>query len=109
MFTAPAGVTITDVFLEPAAALAASDTNYATITISRRDAGAGNKVTVVSKSTQTAGSSGTGSWNAFGVVSLGSLSNATLTDGQKLTVEVTKTGLGVAVPVLAVQIEYTLT
>jgi hypothetical protein len=31
------------------------------------------------------------------------------TDGQKLTVEVTKTGLGVVVPVLAVQIEYALT
>ena len=108
VFTAPVDVTITGIFVEPAAALTASDTNYATITVSRRDAGAGNKATVVSKSTQTAGSGGTGSWNAFGAVSLGGLSNATLTDGQKLTVEVTKTGLGVALPILAVQIEYTV-
>jgi hypothetical protein len=65
-------------------------------------------VTVASKATQTSGSNGTGNWTAFGSVSLGSLSNATLTDGQKLTIEVTKTGLGVALPVLAVQIGYTI-
>ena len=108
VFTAPADITITDVFVEPAAALTASDTNYATITVARRDATGGNKVTVASRSTQTSASGGTGDWTAFGTVSLGSLSNTALTDGKKLTIEVTKTGLGVVLPILAVQIEYTV-
>jgi hypothetical protein len=108
VFTAPANITITDVFIEPAAALTADNTNYATITVARRDATGGNKVTVASKSTQTSGSGGTGNWTAFSTVSLGSLSNTTLTDGKKLTIEVTKTGLGVALPILVVQIEYTV-
>jgi ribose 5-phosphate isomerase RpiB len=108
VFTAPAGITITDVFVEPAAAVTASDSNYATIVVSRRDATGGNKVTLASKTTQTSASGGTGNWTAFGSVSLGSLSNATLVDGQKLTIEITKSGLGVTLPVLVVQIEYTV-
>jgi len=39
---------------------------------------------------------------------LGSLSNTCPSAGQKLTVEITKTGIDVSVPVLIVQIEYTL-
>jgi len=108
VFTAPENLTITEVFVEPAAALTASDTNYSTIVVSRRDAAGGNKVTVASKTTQTSGSGGSGSWTAFGTVSLGSLSNTSLAEGKKLTIEVTKTGLGVALPVLIVQIEYTV-
>jgi len=108
VFTAPEDLTITDAFLEPAATLTASDTNYATVVVARRDAAGGNRVTVASKSTQSVGSGGTGNWSAFGTLSLGSLSNTALTAGQKLTVEITKTGIGVSVPVLIVQIEYTV-
>ena len=108
VFTAPENITITDVFLEPAAALTASDTAYATITISRRDATGGNRVTVASRTTQTSGSGGTGSWTAFSTVSLGTLSNTSVPEGRKLTIEITKNGLGVAVPVLVLQIEYTV-
>jgi hypothetical protein len=36
----------------------------------------------------------------------GSLSNASLSEGQKLTVDIAKTGLGVSLPILIVQIEY---
>jgi hypothetical protein len=108
VFTAPENVTIIDVSVEPAAALTASDTNYATILLARRDATGGNKVTVVSATTRTSGAGGTGSWTAFGTVSLGSLSNTSLSEGQKLTIEVTKTGLGVGLPVMAVQIGYTV-
>jgi hypothetical protein len=108
VFTAPENITITDVFIEPAAALTASDTNYATITISRRDATGGNSVTVASETTQTAGSGGTGSWTLFSSVSLGTPSNTSISEGKKLTIEITKTGLGVALPVLVVQIEYTV-
>jgi hypothetical protein len=106
IFTAPEGVTITDVFVEPTAALTASDTAYATIVVARRDATGGGKVTVASRTTQATG--GTGNWTAFSIVSLGALSNTSLEEGQKLTIEVTKTGLGVVLPVLTVQIEYTV-
>ena len=108
VFTAPENITITDVSVEPAVALTASDTAYATIVVSRRDATGGGKVTVASRATQTSGSGGTGNWTAFSTVSLGSLSNTSVTEGQKLTIEVTKTGLGVVLPVLIVQIEYTV-
>jgi hypothetical protein len=108
VFTAPENVTITDVFVEPAAGLTASDTDFATILVSRRDATGSNEVTVVSATTRTAGSGGTGDWDPFGAISLGSLSNTSLTEGQKLTIELTKSGLGVVVPVLAVQVEYTV-
>jgi hypothetical protein len=106
VFTAPEDITITGVFVEPTAALTASDLNYATITLARRDAGGGNKATVATQTTQT---TGTGNWTAFGPVSLGSLSTTALTDGQKVTLEITKPGgVGVILPVLTVQIEYTV-
>jgi hypothetical protein len=72
------------------------------------DATGGGKATVASKTTQTSASGGTGSWTAFSTVSLGSLTNASLSEGQKPTLEITKTGLGVALPILIVQIEYTV-
>ena len=108
VFTAPENVTITDVIVEPAAAVTASDTNYATITVSRRDSNGSNQVTVVSETTQTAGSGGSGSWTAFSGVSLGSLSNTALTAGQKVTIAITKSGVGVSLPILSVHIEYTV-
>jgi hypothetical protein len=81
VFTAPENITITDAFIEPSATLTASDTNYATFVVARRDATSGNKLIVASRSTQTQGSGGTGSWTVFGTVSLGSLSNASLSEG----------------------------
>jgi hypothetical protein len=105
VFTAPEGVTITGLFLEPAAALTASDTNYGTITITRRNANGTGQVTAATLTTQTGGS---GNWTAFSAVSLGSLSNATLTAGQKLTIAIAKTGLGVSIPIATLQIEYTV-
>jgi hypothetical protein len=108
VFTAPENATITNVTIEPAAAVTASDANHATITIVRRDADGSNQATVVAETTQTVGAGGTGSWTAFSTVFLGSLGNTSLTAGQKLTVAIAKTGLGVALPVLSVQIEYTI-
>ncbi|MDQ4108375.1 MAG: hypothetical protein M3138_06155 [Actinomycetota bacterium] len=108
VFTAPENITITDVFVEPAGAVTASDTAYATVVVARRDATGGGKVTVASRTTQTSGSGGTGNWTAFSTVSLGSLTNTSLTEGQKLTIEVTKTGVGITLPILIVQIEYTV-
>lgn len=45
---------------------------------------------------------------AFSTVTLGSLSNTLLAEGEKLTIEITKTGLGVSLPILSGQIEYTV-
>ena len=106
--TAPESITITDVFVEPAGAVTSDDTNFATILVSRRDASGGNRATIVSATTRTAGAGGTGSWTAFGTVSLGSLSNTSLAEGQKVTIELLKSGLGVSLPVMAVQSEYTV-
>jgi hypothetical protein len=108
VFVAPEDITITGVTIEPGATLTASDTNYATITASRRDAAGANRVTVASMTTRTAGSGGTGSWALFGTVALGTLSNTSIAEGEKFTIEITKTGLGVAVPVMMLQIEYTI-
>lgn len=108
VFTAPENITITDVFIEPAAAVVASDTNYATITVSRRTTTGANRATVASKTTQTAAAGGTGSWALLSTVSLGTLSNTGVSEGSKLTIEITKTGLGVDLPVLMLQIEYTV-
>jgi hypothetical protein len=104
VFTAPENITITDVFVEPAAVVTASDLNFAAITIARRDASGGGKVTIATRTTQT---TGTGNWSAFSPVSLGSLSNTALSGGQKVTVEITKPGgVGVVLPILTLQIEY---
>jgi hypothetical protein len=108
VFTAPEAVTITGILIEPAASLTADDTNYATITVARRDATGGNKATVRSLTTQTSGTGGSGNWTAFSTISVGSFSNTSLSAGQKITIEISKTGLGVAVPVVAVQVQYTV-
>jgi hypothetical protein len=108
VFAAPDSITITAIQIEPAAALTASDANYATITIARRDSSGSNKAIVALRTTQTSGAGGVGDWTAFSAVSLGSLSNTGLSDGQKLTIEVAKSGTGVSLPILAVQIEYTV-
>jgi hypothetical protein len=107
VFTAPENVTITDVFVEPAAAVTASDTAYAAITVSRRGATGGGRGGGAARAPPAAGWGGPGGWAAFGTVSLGSLTNTSLTEGEKLTIEITKTGVGVALPILSVQIEYT--
>jgi hypothetical protein len=108
VFTAPENITITDVFVEPTAGVTASDINFATMAVSRRDATGGGKVTIVSETTQTVGSGGSGDWTPFGTVSLGALANTSLSEGQKVTIEISKSGVGVALPVLIVQIEYTV-
>ena len=76
----------------PAAALTANDTNYATITIRKRDGAGGAAVTVASVTTKITG--GSGDWTAFQAVSLGTIANADLLVGDLLTIEITKPGTG---------------
>jgi hypothetical protein len=105
VFTAPADLTVTEVLIEPAAALTANDTNFATITVSRRNATGGGRTTIDSMMTTT---TGTGNWTAFGTISLGAVTAPSVSAGQKVTIEIAKTGVGIVVPVMAVQIEYTV-
>jgi hypothetical protein len=98
VFTAPRNVTITDIFLEPAGAVTADDLNYATITVYRRNSNGINQVAVASETTQPSSSGGSGDWASFEAVSLGALSNTSVTPGRKLTIEITKQGTGVVLP-----------
>jgi hypothetical protein len=105
VFTAPADLTITEVLIEPAATLTANATNHATIIVSRRDADGSDRTTIDSVTTQPAG---TGNWTAFGTISLGGVTTASVSAGQKVSIEITKSGVGVVVPVMAIQVEYTV-
>lgn len=81
----------------PAAALTADNTNYATLTISKRAAGGGSKTTVASVATQITGS---GSWTAWVPVPLTIVTaDATVTTLSQLSFEIAKPGTGVVVPI----------
>lgn len=86
--------TIVAVRYIPTAALTASDTDYATITVRQRDAAGANPATIATLVTNVAG----GSWTAFVAKSLGAITNAALAAGAILTFEIAKTGNGVVVP-----------
>jgi len=88
-----AAVTLGTIYYVPLAALTADNSNYATITVSKRT-GAGGAVTVASVTTQITGS---GNWTAFVPVAI-PISAGSLAAGDVLTVAITKTGSGVVVP-----------
>lgn len=81
----------------PAAALTANDTDYATITVRKRDGAGGAAVVVATLTTKITG--GSGNWTAFVPVSLGTITAPDLLSGDLLTIEITKAGSGVAVPI----------
>lgn len=81
----------------PASTLTADDTNYATLTISKRAAGGGSKTTVASASTTT---TGTGNFVAWVPVPLTVVTaDATVTALSQLSFEISKPGTGVVVPI----------
>lgn len=82
----------------PAASLTASDTNYATITISRYTAAGGSKTTIASVTTMTTASGGSGNWTAFVPVPIPLASDAALQAPATITYEVAKAGSGVQLP-----------
>lgn len=104
-FQAPTALTVTAVYYLPDAALTADDTNFATLTVSRRSTSGGSKVQVAQAATTTGG---TGNWVAFDSESLGTITNAALAVGEVLTWEIAKSGTGVVVPSGTLQIEYSL-
>lgn len=86
------------VYFLPAAALTASDTNYATIQVQKRTAG-GAAVTIAQSTTQTVAGGGTGSWTAWQAVQIAlSTPTPTLAALDALTYNIGKTGTGVVVP-----------
>jgi len=86
--------TIVGAYYSPSAALTASDTDYATLTLKIRDGEGGAAATVATLVTNVAG----GSWVAFTPKSLGTLTNAAGAANSVLTLTITKAGSGVAVP-----------
>lgn len=91
-------VTLEKVYFVPAAALTADDTNYATITASKRASGGGSKTTVASVTTQATG--GSGNWTAWAPVeiTLAAAPAPTIAALSSFTFEISKTGTGVVVP-----------
>lgn len=88
-----AACTIGTIYYSPAAALTSDNTNFATIRVKKRTAG-GAAVTIASVTTKITDS---GDWTAWKPVSL-TISAGALASGDVLTYDITKSGLGVAVP-----------
>lgn len=86
--------TLTSVRFVPAAALTANNTNYATLTVSKRSSSGGSKTTVAQVTTQITGS---GNWTQWAAVDV-PISAAAIAAGDSLTYEISKTAGGVAVP-----------
>ncbi len=96
-FVARGKGTVTAIRFVPNALLTADNTNFATVTVRRRNADGSGAVTVASYVTNVAG----GSLVAFTPKALtlsGTAANLAYTAGQMLTVEITKAAAGVAVP-----------
>lgn len=96
---------VTTVYAVPDGALTADDTDYVVITVGKRTSG-GARTKVAESTTQTSGSGGTGDWTAFDPVPI-EIDSAEVSEGDALTLEVTKAGAGVSVPELALTVEYT--
>jgi hypothetical protein len=109
MFRAPGPTTITAVYYVPDAALTANDTNYATLTLQRRNSDGTNPVTVATINTAITVAPFSGNWLQWTAVPLTlTQANLSLTAGQILTVQITKTGTGVVVPAGSLQISFQL-
>lgn len=87
-------ITLTALDFVPSALLTANATNFATLTVRKRDGLGGAAVVVATLVTTVVG----GSWAAFTSKSLGGIANGVLAPGAVLTIQITKTGTGVIVP-----------
>lgn len=86
-------------YFVPASTLTADDTNYATLTVSKRAAGGGSKATVATASTTTTGTGGTGNFVAWVPVPLTVQTDNAVTALSQLSFEISKPGTGVVVPI----------
>lgn len=109
IFRAKQACTIQSAHYIPDAALTADNTNFATITVKRRNADGTGAVTVASIAT-TIAAPGSGNWLQWVAVTLAlTAANIKLTAGQILTVAITKASAGVAVQPGQLIVAYQLT
>lgn len=106
-YRAASAMTIKAVRYVPDAALTASDTVYATITVDRRNADGTNPVQVAQVLTKVTG--GSGNWTQWVAVALTLTgANVGLAAGQILTVSIAKASTGTIVPAGQLVIDYTI-
>jgi hypothetical protein len=85
--------------ISPAAALTASDTNYATFTVNKRTSAApGTAVPIATFTTKVTG--GTGSWTAWQAVAVAVAAGTFVAPGDVITVSTAKASSGVVLPQL---------
>ncbi len=94
-YRAPVAMLLLAAHLVFDAAVTADDTNNAVVTIRRRDSAGANAAVVKAFTTNIAG----GDFVAFAPKALGSLSNTSIPAGSVLTVEISKDGSGVQLPI----------
>jgi hypothetical protein len=92
----PHGCTVTSIKLTGGAALTASDTVYATITVYARDTNGANQVTVATIVTKI--TAGTGNWTAFKPVTWTTVANGALLADWVLSYAVAKASTGTQLP-----------
>lgn len=94
----PVAAIVRSVTIVPTGALTANDTNYATLTVWKRDSAGANQTKVAEITTQITG--GSGNWVAFAAeaMTLQAAANLALAAGSSLTFQIAKTGTGVVVP-----------
>lgn len=93
----PVAAIVRSVTIVPTGALTANDTNFATLTVWKRDSAGANQTKVAEIATTTAG---TGNWVAFAAeaMTLQAAANLALAAGSSLTFQIAKSGTGVVVP-----------
>lgn len=99
---------VTEVNVQFDGSVTANDTNFATVTLYKRNADGTSQTKLAEQTTKTSGSGGTGDLSAFEAFTL-SISTAAITGGQSLTMEVTKSGTGVDLARGTMAIEYVAT
>lgn len=103
VFSAPAGAIVLGVRFNPSAALTADNTDYATLTVARRDAAGANAADIAEITTEI---TGTGDWVAFVAEDFAPLDNTSIVAGGSVTFEIAKAGSGVVVPAGILQVDY---
>ncbi len=105
LLMADKAMTITNVDLVPGAALTADDTDYKTLTLGKGDNAGGALTSLAAKTTKITG--GTGNW-AEGAKINWLATRKALTAGQRVALDVAKTGNGVVVPdtLIEITVEY---
>lgn len=108
IFRYAAAGTLASVYVYPTAAgLTSNDTNYASIIFTRYNSSGVSQATMLTATTKTSGSGGTGDWTQNRPLSLGTVSSGTGSAGDYITIQITKAGTGVITPISQYQLDFT--